>query len=168
MKNKKLTYFLGVLVVGVWGMIIYRVFQAVGGDDSQPILIQTASKKEAFNDYEIPKDTSKLLLNYRDPFSEEQQKDTAEIPIRKLVHPVNTRAVVQKPSTNWGMIKYSGFIHNPGSKKIIAIMNINGKEQLMSEGETVEQVKLIRNLKDSVKVLYQGNTKFITMNTKAQ
>jgi len=168
MKNKKVTYILGILVLGVWGMIIYKVIQATGGDDDHGFQTQATYKKEAFNDYEVPKDTTKLLLNYRDPFSEGKQKDTTEIPVSKLVHPASSRPVIQKPMINWNFIKYAGFIHNPGSKKIIAILSINGKEQLLAEGETAGEVKLIKNMKDSIKVLYQGNIKFITMNTKGQ
>jgi len=163
MKNKKLTYFLGVLVIGVWGLIIYRVFRAMGGDDNPNAQVMTAFKKEAFNDYELPKDTGKLLLNYRDPFSVEKEKDTARTPVIKPVRPA-----MPKPAVNWGMIKYAGFVHNPGSGKIIAIVSINGRQQMLAEGETADQVRLLRNMKDSIQVLYQGNTKFITMNARGQ
>ncbi|MBW4890129.1 hypothetical protein KXQ82_10400 [Mucilaginibacter sp. HMF5004] len=168
MKNKKVTYFLGLLVVAVWGMIIYRVFQAVSAEDNHDFQPRLVEKKEEYNDYEVPKDTTKLLLNYRDPFSEGKQKDTVEIPINKLVHSTAPHPITQKPALNWGFIRYSGFVYNPGSKRIIAIVSINGKQQMLSEGETADQVKLIKNMKDSIKVLYQGNTKFITMNTKGQ
>jgi hypothetical protein len=167
MKNKGLTYVLGLVVLVVWGLIIYRIFLAVSADDNQPLQSSTSLKKEAFNDYTIPKDTTKLLLNYRDPFAapkpEEKETFPDKSPVQKVVSPVPKRQPV-----NWNLIKYSGYIHNPGSKKLIAMMNINGKELMMSEGETAEQVKLIKNLKDSVKVSYQGATKFIVLNNKNQ
>jgi hypothetical protein len=40
-------------------------------------------------------------------------------------------------------------------------MKVNGKEAMMSEGETVGQFKLIRNMKDSVLVKSGGKTKYI-------
>lgn len=168
MKNKKLTYLLGLAVLGVWGMIIYRLFNAVGGDDNQfyPTTIKRLPMA-AFNDYTIPKDTTHLLLNYRDPFSSPKVEPT-EIPINELVHKPIQTPVQSRPMINWSIVKYTGFIHNPGSKRLIAMMNINGKEMMLGEGETAEQVKLVKNLKDSVKVTYQGASKYITMNTKGQ
>jgi len=167
MKNKGLTYVLGLAVLLVWGMIIYRIFLAVNSDDDQPFQNTASLKKEVFNDYTISKDTTKLLLNYRDPFAvlkpEEKEIAPNKPDVQKAVNPVPTRQPV-----NWNLIKYSGYIHNPGSKKMIAMMNINGKELMMLEGETAEQVKLIKNLKDSVKVAYQGVTRFIVLNNKNQ
>jgi hypothetical protein len=43
-------------------------------------------------------------------------------------------------------------------------MHINGKEVMLTEGENAEQVKLIRNLRDSIKISYHGQTKFIKPN----
>lgn len=161
MKSKKLTYFLGVLVIVVWGLILYKLFLAVSGDEGPVINNILTPAKESLNDYTIVKDTTRLSLNYRDPFTD-KKPEPVEIPVSQLVH----KTPVQKPAINWTMIRYVGFIHNPGSKKIIAMVNINGKEIMMTEGETAEQVKLIKNLKDSIKVSYQGAFKFITLNNK--
>lgn len=166
MKNKAMTYVLGFAVVAVWGLIIYRILQATGGDDTPSFQNATVVKKEAFNDYAIPKDTTHLLLNYRDPFSE-KKIDTMVIPARKTMdHLKNNFAPAKpvKPAINWNFIRYTGFINNPGSKKFLAMISINGREVMMAEGETVDQVKLIKNSRDSVKIMYQGATKFITMN----
>lgn len=148
-------------------MIIYRIFVAVNADDGHAFQNTAVLKKEVFNDYTIPKDTARLLLNYRDPFAAPKPEEE-ELPAGKPAGPKVTGPVPVKPSVNWSGIRYSGYIHNPGSKKLIAMMNINGKELMMVEGETADQVKLIRNLKDSVKVSYQGATKFITLNNKNQ
>jgi len=166
MKNKGLTYVLGLVVLVVWGMIIYRIFLAVKADD-EPLQSSTSLKKEVFNDYTIPKDTTKLLLNYRDPFAAPKPEEKEISPDKHAIQKVFSSVPI-RPPVNWNQIKYSGYIHNPGSKKLIAMMNINGKELMMSEGETADQVKLIKNLKDSVKVSYQGATKFIVLNNKNQ
>jgi len=159
MKNKKLTYVLGLAVLVVWGLIIYRVVAA--GSDNDDVPVATAPiKKEAYNDYTIPKDTTRLLLNYRDPFGLVKQKDTIKIsPARS--HKIS--AIASKPVFNWGFIKYSGYMRNPGSKKLLAILTINGRSVNMAEGETADKVKLLRNMGDSVKVSCDGHTKFITI-----
>ncbi|RKR84470.1 hypothetical protein BDD43_4708 [Mucilaginibacter gracilis] len=163
MKNKKLTYFLGFLVVTIWGLIIVKLFKAINGDD-EPLAIATRpAMKTSLADYAIPKDTTHLLLNYRDPFSEKKAE-----PVEKATDEPSHKIIVpQKPAINWNNIRYSGYIHNAGSKKLIAMVNVNGKELMLSEGETAEQVKLIKNMKDSIKILYQGTKKFIPLNNKS-
>jgi hypothetical protein len=160
MKNKKLTYLLGFVVLIVWGMIIYRIFDASNGNDDDNLPVTAAKPvKEAFNDFSIPEDTTRLLLNYRDPFGLIKQKDTAMVVVRsrslKTILPLN------KPVFNWIFIKYSGYILNPDSKKLVALVSINGQNVMLAEGETKNQVKLIRNLKDSIKVSFNGKIKFI-------
>ncbi|MDN3580783.1 hypothetical protein [Mucilaginibacter flavus] len=158
-KNKILTYVLIVVMLMVWGMIIYRIVIAYssGGDEAY---IAPPPIKEVFNDYAIPRDTSRLLLNYRDPFGLAAKKDTIKPSLR-----VQPRAVTKMAnpviSFNWGVVRYSGYIKNPGSKKLVAFMHINGKAAEMDEGETVDQIKLLKNLKDSVLVKHEGKTKYI-------
>jgi hypothetical protein len=161
MKNKKFTYFLGFATLVVWGLIIYRIIGSMdtGGDTaaSAPVL----TKKETFNDYAVPKDTTRLLLNYRDPFGLVPFKDTV-----KVVSPGRTAhdlTVTAAPAINWGFIRYSGYIRNPGSKQLIALVQINGKSADMREGDIVDKVKLLKNMQDSVKVRFNGKTKFITI-----
>ena len=71
-----------------------------------------------------------------------------------------------KPTINWGFITYRGFIRNASTKKLLALIDINGKEYLMTEGEAFDQVRLMKNLKDSVRVIYNGKSHFIPLNTK--
>jgi hypothetical protein len=161
MKNKKMIYLLGLVVVIVWGIIIYRIIEAAVGSDDTVLPNSTKVVKELYNDYTTTKDTSHLLLNYRDPFGLKKQADTTQY-IAKRSH----RAQVFKPVINWSFIKYSGYIRNPGTKKIIAILSINGKNVMLTEGETSGNVKLLKNMRDSVKINFNGNVKFISMNPR--
>ena len=163
MKNKKMTYFLGFVVIIVWGMVIYRLFDAAGGSDDDAVpAVSSNFKKEPYNDFVIPKDTTRLLLNYRDPFGLVKQKDTAAISVKRSVHTSIIPASV-KPAFNWGFIQYSGYVRNPGSKKLVTLVSINGQNEMLTEGEIKNQVKLIKNLGDSIKISFNGKTKFITM-----
>jgi len=161
MKNKKLTYALGVLVAVVWGLILYRVFDAVHSNDDTGISPAKAAVKQPYDDYSVPKDTTHLLLNYRDPFGLVKQKDTVKV---VMVHR-NSKGFKPPLAMDWGFIQYSGYIRNPGSKKLVAIMTVNGKNVMMAEGETTDQVKLLKNLRDSIKISFKGKTKFIVMHT---
>jgi hypothetical protein len=166
-KNKKVTYVLGVAVVLLWGLIIRMVviWANGNGDDNLPI---TAAKspKEPYNDYAIPKDTARLLLNYRDPFGLVKFRDTAQNTVKRANYKTPA-GVMAKPAVNWNFIKYSGYIHNRASRKLIALVSINGKNMMLSEGDTKEQVKLIKNMRDSIRVSYNGQTKFITLKSPA-
>lgn len=164
MKNKAVTYLLGAVVVVLWGLILYRVFAAVGGDDDEAPIVSTIKTKEAYNDFAIPKDTSKLLLNYRDPFGLVKQKDTAITPIRRAVSgPGTAKAKPAAPAFNWSFIQYSGYIRNPASKKMITMVVINGQNFTMTDGDSRAGVKLFKNMRDSIKIGFQGKTKFITI-----
>ncbi|MES2807018.1 MAG: hypothetical protein V4619_00225 [Bacteroidota bacterium] len=161
MKNKKFTYVLGVLVLCVWGIILYRVMGTLNMDKDDKFKVSERVVKEQYNDYELTKDTSKLKLNYRDPFGMVPFKDTTQkVTQRPLI--INKVASVKQP-VNWSFIKYSGYIRSQGSKKLIAVVIVNGKTVMLAEGETAEQVKLEKNLQDSIKVTFNHKSTFIKM-----
>ncbi|WP_426672085.1 hypothetical protein ACPPVU_12720 [Mucilaginibacter sp. McL0603] len=165
MKDKKLTYFLIAIVLSVWGMILYRVFNAVdsSSDTTEPIVYK--QQKEAFNDFSIREDTAGLLLNYRDPFGIVARKDTLSTVSKTTFK--QTARVMPRPTISWSFISYSGYIRNPVSKKFVALLTINGQNVTLTEGETKDKVKLLKNLRDSIKVSYEGKTKFITIKTSS-
>ncbi len=158
MKNKKLTYLLGLVVLVVWGMIIYRIFSAVGGSDDDPAMTTAKPVKEAYNDFSIPKDTTHLLLNYRDPFGLVIKKDTTRLISKRSRE--RTPLPAPRPM-DWSFIHYSGYMLNPATKKLIALVSINGQNTTLAEGQSKFEVKLVRNMRDSIKISYQGKTKFI-------
>ncbi|MFI5161252.1 MAG: hypothetical protein ACHQHN_08235 [Sphingobacteriales bacterium] len=161
MKHKKMTYLLGVVVVLVWGLIIYRLVSSASNDDPAPVFAGS-TKKQPYNDYSVPKDTTHLLLNYRDPFGLVKFKDTDAMPVKRILHKSPAPALI-KPAMNWGFIQYAGYVRNPASKKLIALVTINGKNETLAEGESKERVKLIKNFRDSIKVSFNGLTKCIAL-----
>jgi len=162
MKNKKFTYLLGAAVLIVWGLILYRVFGAMGDNEPDEPAIPGPVKKEAYNDYAIPRDTTHLLLNYRDPFGMAAAKDT--ISHKHIASgPAQAGLPPAVPAMNWDFIRYVGYVRNPDSKKLVAMVHLNGTELMMSEGESKGSLKLIKNLRDSIRINYQGKIKFIPL-----
>ncbi|MFD2162267.1 hypothetical protein ACFSJU_07670 [Paradesertivirga mongoliensis] len=164
MKNKALTYLLILSVSAVWGIIFYRVFSATDSDEvvSGP-LQKSTFVNESLDDYKL-KDTFTLALNYGDPFLENSSEAI------KANEPASQNTAVAiaihnpqpiAPQVNWDAVKYTGYVLNSSDKRVTAIMTLNGKEYMLSEGQDVAGLKLLKNLKDSVKVIYQGKTKFI-------
>nr|WP_068893385.1 hypothetical protein [Pedobacter panaciterrae] len=161
-KNKKLTYLLICAVAAVWGIIIYKVLFNNTDDDFEPKFKTAKEDHEPYDQYLIKNDTFKLVLNYRDPFlggmtaASDDKNNTAIASEANFIPPPPP-----PPPIDWSLIKYSGYIVNPATKKLVAILVINGREQMTAEGQTFEGVKLLQNRKDSILVSWQGKKKYI-------
>jgi hypothetical protein len=161
-KNKLVTYLLICAVAMVWGIILYRVFFNDPDGDNNSIFFKAKANHEPFDQYSIKSDTLSLALNYRDPFlgkvttPEVVAVSAADAPV-KIQQPIRPMA----PPINWEIVKYSGFIINPKTKKMIAIVTVNGQERMIAEGESFQGLRLIKNKKDSILVSWMGKQKYI-------
>jgi hypothetical protein len=162
MKPKWMMWLLGAAAVMVWGLIIYRVWQVAAGDMPVPSGAQSGVYKLPEERY-AETDTFTLALNYRDPFeawspapSEQVHPMPGQPAARKTVMP---QPVLATPE----IVDYKGYIINPASKKIVSVMTIKNKERMMTEGELFDEVRLLKNMKDSVKVACKGIVKVIRL-----
>lgn len=163
MKNKKILYVLGLLTMVVWGLILQKTISSLA-DQKHPIISGSYSaSKEPFNDYSI-KETKQLNLQYRDPFGIVKILQPFEA-IKPLKKRLNVTTASTLPPNHWENIRYAGYIFNPISKKTISMLNINGKHYMLGEGDSEEQFKLIKNMRDSIKGLYKGQIGFIEVYT---
>lgn len=164
MKNKTMTVVLIVSVMAVWGIIFYRIFQASGEESSFDTIPDVKkSSYESLDEYRM-KDTLALSLNYRDPFSGKQMQVTTTSGVPSASDKTMTlmpNYASAEPEVNWSAVKYTGYILNPEMKRIVALMTIQGKEFMLSEGQQAAGVKILKNNRDSVKVSYSGKTKFL-------
>lgn len=163
MKNKAFTYLLIVCVAAVWGLIFYQIYKGLN-DEELPSLKSSTVKTAYFNEINHLNDTVTLNLNYPDPFfaSSSDAYQEKKIIENMLKVPVTIKAPpVQKPLINWTAIQYTGYINNPANKQKLAMLNIQGKEALLAEGQSANGLKLIKHLGDSVRVQFQGETKYI-------
>lgn len=166
MKQKKwITWLLGVLVVGIWGLIMQRVFSGMG-DRETPQIKQAERSSDHEKLPELQPDTFRLALNYPDPFTGEP---SAEKPVGHPVSgPVKTvapaqplTAVAPAPPDPMEQVSYLGFVQNPESKKRVAILNAGGKEMMMSEGEHAGPLQLIRISGPEITIKYKNKLKQI-------
>lgn len=160
MKSKKTTYLLICCVAGVWGIIFYRVFAGLNAEDNVPVNSK-AMKEPYFNMVDHAKDEVILAMNYADPFALTNPEPE---PVVKSSTPIvpSTPAPL-KPLVNWSGIIYSGQIYNRAEKMHVAIISVNGKEVMLSEGERANGLKFIKRIGDSIKVEYQNTTKFLSI-----
>lgn len=165
MKGKKFTYLLIVCVAGVWGIIFYRIYAGLGQEDELPLSSMRKGKPEYFKLINHETDREVLNLNYRDPFAVTSAEVKNNIDLAETPHQIKVLSMpaMAKPVVNWSAIQYTGYINNPSTKSRIAIIMVNGKEGMLTEGQSLDGLKLIKYAGDSVKVQYQNSTKYISL-----
>jgi hypothetical protein len=160
-KNKTMTYLLICAVAMVWGIIVYRVFFNDTEEDDLNGVVTTKAVHEPYDQYVAKNDTFHLALNYRDPFLGKMMVTPAGV---KVSSPKPVNRMPPKPippALNWETIRYTGYITNPTTKKVVAILSVNGMERMTAEGESFQGVKLLKNKKDSILVSWMGKQKYI-------
>lgn len=166
MKNKNLTYFLVVAVLGIWGYVFKEVFFAFNAEDNSNwnnmSVIATIQPTKSI-------DTFSIIANYRDPFLgyyKEPKTRTYTQPRKR----VQKKKVVKKkeipkpiePKINWNFIQYNGYVYNQSKNKMTALITINGKEYMMSQGDSTKNgITILNLLEDSLQVKYKNKEHYI-------
>eukprot|EP01136_Pigoraptor_vietnamica_P032407 Opistho-1_new@94216 len=139
--HKKLTYFLLIIVLSLWGAIFYRIYNATAEEEIVKEQYNGGSK-QYFKLVNHEDDKFLLILDYRNPFSEPDLSFSKE---NKVItnKPVLINKIDQKPTVQWPPINYLGYIINPANKQKVAIVRVAERELMMGEGDKVNGVKLI-------------------------
>src|ERR1700757_310240 len=148
MKGKKGVYIMLPLVLGIWVMIIYKVYKTINGNKENPVFhmqdgLVTSAKHEL--------DTFVIVASYRDPFLDKivsEQQIERKNNISNIV-PKNTQSFA-KIIAPWPSINYVGIIKNKKSSKQTILVQLNGKEMILKEGDRAEGLTLCRVYKDSI------------------
>ena len=162
MKDKKMTYLLICCVAVVWALIFYRVFAGMAADEPDMPIIRNP-KTAYFNRIDHAGDTVLLDLSYSDPFSKPSIETSTEPVMAEAVTALNPQATPVKIKPDWSGITYSGQLYNGVQRRHVAIINVKGREVMLSEGERGEGLKFIRRVGDSIKVEYQGVSRFLSI-----
>lgn len=144
MKNRKrlLTYALLLLVLGIWGLLGYRmwdyVYEVPSTDTMKPIL-------------DIPKETTVSILDtfipqpfYRNPFGKQKRNSRPLKPEKS-----KKVSVVPKPK-----LMYTG--HVEGGNRLTAFVRFNGKDYITSEGDRIEEIQVLRISADHLRIRYKN------------
>jgi hypothetical protein len=153
MKNKKMLYILIPATLVVWGLIIYKIMSGLDKDENKAAKPQLSAAVTN----ETVSDTFSINPTYRDPFLGKTIK-----PVTVSTSPVKQVAVpVVRPQLQWPAIVYSGTIANKNLKKEMVLIQINGQEYMMRQGEKVNDVELFKIYKDSIEVHFSKEKKII-------
>jgi len=154
--KKNLKYILIPLVLLIWALVFYEFF-SYSGSDTQ--LSNIPQKKPPTKNLVSDTITYELDLDYPDPFLKNsglitELSDQATtmpmptpqiVPAKPIVHITN-----QLPEYKRKTILYGGQVINEKNKQITAILKIDGKNKLMSAGEEINSVKIIKIFPDSI------------------
>ncbi|QDW25189.1 hypothetical protein FFJ24_010350 [Pedobacter sp. KBS0701] len=162
MKDKKMTYLLICCVAVVWGVIFYRVFSGLASETPELPVAKTL-KGAYFKLVDHAGDTVQLDLSYSDPFSEAYTETLTEMLPERSALISRPHVVPLKPKTDWSGIVYSGQLYNSAQRRHVAIINVNGREVMLGEGERGEGLKFIKRIGDSIKVEYQGASRYLSI-----
>ena len=149
MKNKTKTYILLALVIGVWGVIGYRILETVSPSDVNP----TAQNFDmSFNPkHTITVDTFSVQIANRDPFL------GTLLTKKKVVKKSNK--TIPKPEINWKPIIYHGIIQKEDGKTKLFIISIGGQQRILKKGQVFDETKLVKGSEKEITMQYKGKRK---------
>ncbi|SFZ93401.1 hypothetical protein SAMN05428642_103112 [Flaviramulus basaltis] len=148
MKNKTKTYILLTLVLGIWGVIGYRIMSAL--NPTAPEMAKTNFDVSFNPKKNTALDTFSIQTSERDPFL-----GTLYIKKKIASKPIKTETV------NWMPIIYHGTVSGQEGKNQIFVVSINSEQHLMKQGQTINDVTFIRGNKSQINLSYKGERKTI-------
>lgn len=166
--KKKVNIVLLLVVIGLWGTVVYRYVKRFFYQ-SNDVLNQTSIANRKINKI-VAKDSFELPTITRDPFL---NKNT--VVKTTLVHKqvLKNRQPITKPSVPKQMaknaqpmpsIKYYGYIKSTGAVGELFLLRVNGKLLKIKLNQEIENLKVTQLKNDSIKIVY--NKKEIKWFTK--
>lgn len=152
MKKQQKTYILLAVVLCIWGVIGYQIYSRMNPSipELEDVEIQTTFRKQknvVASYYELKKE-------YRDPF-------TGKYPKKKVVKRKKKKPAPKKELLPLPRIVFNGTVEN--GKKKTYILTINGQQELLKIGDTLQKVILL-NVKDTlIKVKFDGRITTISL-----
>jgi len=153
LKNKTKTSVLGLLVLGIWGTIGYKIISGI--NPTQPSSDNSLVTPDFALEYTKEKDSFKIINLDRDPF-------LGTILVSKKTN--KTVLGSKKKEVNFPEVVYKGILETNGSNNRIFILSINNKEYLLKKGQIADSVKLNYGNTKSVRVSYKNTSKTIKLN----
>ncbi len=168
MKNKKLTPYLLVVVLIVWGAIMYRVYKTVNSNNTTPNF-KVATSNVELHSIDPVESNYTLILSYSDPFLKNVEKkkvvkrrSTVPKPtVRPKKNPVIKEKKEEKNPIRWDEIKYSGSFLNKKSGDNVALISFFNIPLTIKEGEEKNGLLVKKIYGDSLRVRFSGEDKTI-------
>lgn len=141
-------------VLGIWGTVAYKIANGISPDQPEVIM---QNFDVAFNPKQRKTiDTFSIKSVVRDPFLGTISTDNKTPKQTKKVKVVVSD--VKMPT-----ITYGGLIQKTQSKAKIFVVNIDNRQYLLKQGQTIDNVKLISGNKTSIVVRSNGKNQTIKL-----
>ncbi|GAA3591086.1 hypothetical protein Q4Q39_15790 [Flavivirga amylovorans] len=161
MKKKYLNGVLIVLLIIIWGAVVYKYFgKSNASKKNRDNNISNISSQPKYN---VTKDTFLLEIINKSPFKASKR-------IKKPVQATKVKASTQKPilkhikkvNTVWPDISYHGFVKGNHKTTRLVLLKIDKKLYRKRENETVGDLTLVKAYNDSLIVSFNNIKKTIT------
>lgn len=165
LKSKKALYILLPLTLVIWGLIGYKIYTGLKGDEPSDESISNFAPIKALNK---ASDTFTLFNNYKDPFLTDIHKQAdhsftnkarTQTLAAKNPSPVKTNTVV---NTDWPVIQFSGILKNQTNAVSLLLLSIGGKTYTLKQGDIAEGLKVVSFTNAEVTLLRGKEKKVIS------
>lgn len=152
MGNRRTTYLMLAVVLGIWGLIGWRIWKGLQGKED-PIAVTDMSRPKKQSD--LVSDQFTLIANYRDPFlgktfvDDDRPAVATPRPNTATVQ-VTTPAVTEVP---WPELHYYGFVRQSSQEAMTGFLSISGSSHFVKAGQVIEGLTISRVWLDSVEVV---------------
>jgi hypothetical protein len=152
MKKKK-TYILLIVVITVWGFLLFKIYFAFFGEDDS--IVFEENRKEIQPQKRTK--TKKLQVEYpeRDPFLGMMYKPEPKTRSKPLIQKR------QSYDSIFNAITYQGFIKNKKDSSRLYLINYKKRSFVLKPNHQFEDVIFLTGTKDEIKVKYKSITKTI-------
>ncbi len=146
--NRNIRILLPVVIV-IWGLLIYKIVDAFSTVDTPTVNTATAHFKAPTG---VQKDTFSLKPIGSDPFL-----GTVYAKEGTLSSTANTPRA-PKNETPWPSIGYFGIVADKNSPTSVYIVNINGQQFLLKQGDTLQKLKIIKGSEENIFIRFGKET----------
>ncbi|OFX59726.1 MAG: hypothetical protein A2W97_06805 [Bacteroidetes bacterium GWE2_40_63] len=154
MKSKKTIYLLLPLVLGIWGLVGYRIYRMTRTDIGS---FDNLKKNALVSDSVQYQKQIPLKLNYPDPFLKEAEVASEEKLQNEFASLFSTNPQPEKKLVTWPTIAFKGMV-NSGNEGL-GILEVEKKRQLMSVGESFGEYQIVGLYADSIVIAFNNETK---------
>ncbi|HEY0976986.1 MAG TPA: hypothetical protein VGE21_05905 [Flavobacteriales bacterium] len=161
MKRNGLRILLGLLVLGVWGAVIGKVFhRTTDAGTGNLATTSAAARPEQRTDSLDPR----IPLLQRDPFHGSVPRPAQHVPAQGAVAArARTAPPPKAPATStWPQVNFRGLMRQPGdTTQSIAFLSVNGKDVLLPKGREMNGLRVRSLARDSVVLEHQGERRVL-------
>lgn len=133
------------VVILIWGVLIYKVISALGGEDSESIITSAPSTKKTIAKPQAPKP---LILDYRDPF-------LGKTSFKKSRKNTKTNKTKTPPKSTPPAISYLGQMVDENSKQVVFFVKYNGITQAIGSKQKIQDVEILSGNAKQIRIRYQ-------------